>query len=237
MSVWRDKWLGPLSLQRQLQLPSEAMQGLKAKVSDLIVNSEWFIPHQVQNTLMEAGMHEFQLPPLNLQGNDYRIWTPGLKGQFSVLFAFNDIRKSGPKLQLLREKESSWHLDALFVSVIVRTSSTSYGTASLQEIYGDGLPINSSSATSFQSKSTIKSSMTDFTAMVRRLPPQGYMKLKCDGAPKGNPGPAGVNTNFLAEVLAIMEALEIALSKGWSHLLVESDSTAAIKAFGTGNLP
>ncbi|KAF9619469.1 hypothetical protein IFM89_007044 [Coptis chinensis] len=90
------------------------------------------------------------------------------------------------------------------------------------------------------------------------LPPPGYMKANCDGAAKGNPGSArigvtfrddkgdirlvmwekiGVNTNYLAEVLAILEALEVALEREWVNILIESDSSAVIKAFGTGKFP
>ncbi|KAF9594717.1 hypothetical protein IFM89_034700 [Coptis chinensis] len=89
-------------------------------------------------------------------------------------------------------------------------------------------------------------------------PSPGYMKANCDESKKGNPGPfgigatfrdderrirlvmekkIGVNTNYLAEVLAILEALEVALEREWVNILIESDSSAAIKVFGTGKLP
>ncbi|KAF9613628.1 hypothetical protein IFM89_009454 [Coptis chinensis] len=67
------------------------------------------------------------------------------------------------------------------------------------------------------------------------LPPPGYVKLNCDGASKGTLGMAGigsifrdergdfrlamwkkigVNTNYMAEKLAILEALQIAIERG-----------------------
>ncbi|KAF9606980.1 hypothetical protein IFM89_030399 [Coptis chinensis] len=43
----------------------------------------------------------------------------------------------------------------------------------------------------------------------------------------------GVNTNYLAEALAILEALEVALEREWVNILIEFDFLAGIKAFGT----
>ncbi|KAF9605284.1 hypothetical protein IFM89_015900 [Coptis chinensis] len=47
----------------------------------------------------------------------------------------------------------------------------------------------------------------------------------------------GINTNYLAECLAILEGIECAVQRGWCKLWVESDPEAAIPAFGIGNLP
>ncbi|KAF9625541.1 hypothetical protein IFM89_024296 [Coptis chinensis] len=47
----------------------------------------------------------------------------------------------------------------------------------------------------------------------------------------------GVNTNYLAKVLAILEIIEIALWYEWKKIWVESDSSAAVVAFGSGALP
>ncbi|KAF9588669.1 hypothetical protein IFM89_014390 [Coptis chinensis] len=90
------------------------------------------------------------------------------------------------------------------------------------------------------------------------LPERNTIKINCDGAAKGNPGNAGlgvvyrnssgdfmlvmwrklgINTNYLAECLTILEGIECAVQRGWCKLWVESDSEAAIAAFGTGNLP
>ncbi|KAF9614124.1 hypothetical protein IFM89_015386 [Coptis chinensis] len=84
-------------------------------------------------------------------------------------------------------------------------------------------------------------------------------KANVDGYSRGNPGQAGVGavfrdymgqfklvmsrnigtqqTNFMAEVLAIIECIELAVQRGWYVLWVESDSTATVHAFGHNRLP
>ncbi|KAF9615078.1 hypothetical protein IFM89_021649 [Coptis chinensis] len=43
-------------------------------------------------------------------------------------------------------------------------------------------------------------------------------------------------SNF-AEVMAILESAELAIDKRWGNILIESDSKAAVTAFGTSELP
>ncbi|KAL5700094.1 ribonuclease H [Ranunculus cassubicifolius] len=88
--------------------------------------------------------------------------------------------------------------------------------------------------------------------------PNAYIKINCDGASIGNPGNAGwgavirnskcdilftisvsigVATNFLAECLAILEAVEFAVDKGMNLIWVESDSMAASLNFQKNKPP
>lgn len=91
------------------------------------------------------------------------------------------------------------------------------------------------------------------------VPPTGqYEKANADGSARGKPGPAGyglvfrdqlnsfvmvqvqglrVLDNFSAEVIAILEAIEIAIEQGWAMLWVESDSVAAVSAFTSNSVP
>ncbi|KAF5195065.1 hypothetical protein FRX31_015349, partial [Thalictrum thalictroides] len=91
------------------------------------------------------------------------------------------------------------------------------------------------------------------------IPPDfGFIKLNCDGAAKGNPGPAGVGvvyrddhgnvigalsmgmgatTSFCAECEAIMQGVEWALRNNWTMLWVETDSVAACHSFGKNQVP
>lgn len=78
-------------------------------------------------------------------------------------------------------------------------------------------------------------------------PPIGWIKVNTDGLAKGNPGPSacgavfrggafrgcfavslGHHSAFYAELYAIISAIEIAHSKGWHSLWIESDSLAAV---------
>ncbi|KAF9607882.1 hypothetical protein IFM89_003586 [Coptis chinensis] len=90
------------------------------------------------------------------------------------------------------------------------------------------------------------------------LPILDMVKINCDGSSKGNPGVAGlgatcrnhtrdfllviwrkigVNTNYLAECLAIVESAEVAVQRNWKKVWFESDSAAAIVVVGNGNMP
>ncbi|KAF9598221.1 hypothetical protein IFM89_025922 [Coptis chinensis] len=47
----------------------------------------------------------------------------------------------------------------------------------------------------------------------------------------------GIKDNYIAECLAILESVELALSKGWKNLWVESDSAAAVTAVNSDGIP
>ncbi|XP_026420132.1 uncharacterized protein LOC113316125 [Papaver somniferum] len=82
--------------------------------------------------------------------------------------------------------------------------------------------------------------------------------LCCDGATRNNPGEAGygfvgrdsygtvliavaggmgIATNFMAEVYAIINACEWAISKGFLKVCIRSDSKAAITSFSVNRIP
>eukprot|EP00253_Pinus_taeda_P001855 PITA_01855 len=84
-----------------------------------------------------------------------------------------------------------------------------------------------------------------------RKPPEGFIKLNCDGAAKGNPGPAGFGgifrngegvtewiyvehggtmTNNEAEFMAVYQGLKIARRNGYRKLETEGDSTLVINS-------
>eukprot|EP00253_Pinus_taeda_P018004 PITA_18004 len=86
---------------------------------------------------------------------------------------------------------------------------------------------------------------------VFRKPPEGFIKLNCDGAAKENPGPAGFRgifrngegvtewiyaehggtmTNNEAEFMAVYQGLKIARRNGYRKLEIEGDSTMVINA-------
>jgi len=86
---------------------------------------------------------------------------------------------------------------------------------------------------------------------VFRKPPEGFIKLNCDGAAKGNPGPAGFGgifrntegatqwiyaehggtmSNNEAEFMAVHQGLKIARRNGYKKLEIEGDSTLVINA-------
>ncbi|KAL5703692.1 hypothetical protein ACHQM5_022217 [Ranunculus cassubicifolius] len=47
----------------------------------------------------------------------------------------------------------------------------------------------------------------------------------------------GVNDNYWAESVAVVEAMEFAVSKGWLNLWVESDSLSTVQVFNSGAKP
>ncbi|KAF9626403.1 hypothetical protein IFM89_033222 [Coptis chinensis] len=83
-------------------------------------------------------------------------------------------------------------------------------------------------------------------------PPSNMIKVNADGCSRGNPknsgwgtllrdsngnvigayiGGLGIATNFIAESFAIVEGISKAAELGWKLILVEFDSTAAVKSF------
>ncbi|KAF6173866.1 hypothetical protein GIB67_039817 [Kingdonia uniflora] len=90
------------------------------------------------------------------------------------------------------------------------------------------------------------------------LPRIGEIKINTDGVAKGNPRKGGIGcifrdcngcvlgtlskglglvTNFMAECEAIIHGVEHAASFGWLIAWIESDSTTAVEAFKTNNIP
>ncbi|XP_026452040.1 uncharacterized protein LOC113352438 [Papaver somniferum] len=85
-----------------------------------------------------------------------------------------------------------------------------------------------------------------------QLPPQNQIVLYCDGASRGNPGVSGygfigrrhtrelliafseglgISTNYVAEVLAILNAGEWAISEGHLEVIFRTDSTVVMLSF------
>ncbi|KAF6155538.1 hypothetical protein GIB67_004532 [Kingdonia uniflora] len=90
------------------------------------------------------------------------------------------------------------------------------------------------------------------------LPRIGEIKINTDGGAKGNHGKGGIGciscdckgkvmvtlskglglvTNFMAECEAIILGVELAAFFGWLISWKESDSTMAVEAFKTNNIP
>ncbi|KAF9621089.1 hypothetical protein IFM89_016523 [Coptis chinensis] len=133
---------------------------------------------------------------------DERLWTPDLKGVFSVKSAFEEIRMKKP---IVRWSKIVWR---------------SFIHPQLSAI--------------------------------------AWKLVNTDGAAKNNPGEVdvsvagrnlngefvfvysrniGIATNYMAECTAILEGMEIAVSKGRASIWVESDSRAVVTAFNSGKIP
>lgn len=91
-----------------------------------------------------------------------------------------------------------------------------------------------------------------FISMFWQPPPSGWVKVNTDGSALGSPGllsgggvfrncrglvhgcfalPLGSCYAFEAEFQAAIHAVEVALSKGWTHLWLELDSTYVVHLF------
>ncbi|OVA03982.1 Ribonuclease H domain [Macleaya cordata] len=89
-------------------------------------------------------------------------------------------------------------------------------------------------------------------------PPLDFVKINCDGAARGNPGPAGagiivrdfksativsisqglgISSNFMAEVSAIILGIEWAAHNNKTKIIVCSDSSSAIMSFKKNSIP
>ncbi|KAF5192532.1 hypothetical protein FRX31_017881, partial [Thalictrum thalictroides] len=83
------------------------------------------------------------------------------------------------------------------------------------------------------------------------IPSDGWVKINCDGAARGNPGPGGVGlvcrtkeqvlgmyvkglsgvTNYEAKTEALVLAAKLASRNHWSSLWLQTDSKAPMEAF------
>ncbi|XP_026419671.1 uncharacterized protein LOC113315621 [Papaver somniferum] len=91
ISVWKDKWMQDKSLQKKFP---------NMKVADLILEGEWVIPSE----MME--MIEINEIPVIPGGEDKRIWSYTISGEFTVASVVEAIREKFPKLQW---KTQVWH--------------------------------------------------------------------------------------------------------------------------------
>jgi ribonuclease HI len=93
--------------------------------------------------------------------------------------------------------------------------------------------------------------------VVWQPPILNWVKCNCDGASLGNPGLSacgglfrnsnasflgafasnlGINTSLNSELIGAMLAIEIANSKGWTQLWLESDSMLVVHAFSSSKI-
>ncbi|KAF9620149.1 hypothetical protein IFM89_010808 [Coptis chinensis] len=339
IDLWRDCWLHGQSLQHIMNLSSDILKGCIATLDMIIHNDEWRIPKELQFLLDEHGIDLHSLEKPNSSAADERVWTPELRGNFTVKSAFVEIRSTlattcwsrvvwknsiHPQLsaiawklvykcattqESMKKKEvqltsrccvcrcnsedldhllwncgfvhdlwkwiaDKFQVEATFASF---TEAINMGTCLsprlrdlwLFAVLGGVMLTNASLSKSFsnlQDKDVLNN--WGIERKLRRapriqpcwwtLPDNGVLKLNTDGASKGNHGPAvvgvsarnsggsfefvycrniGVTTSYVSECIAILEGIEIAVSKGYTAIWVESDSKVVAAAYNTKNIP
>ncbi|XP_026378367.1 uncharacterized protein LOC113272784 [Papaver somniferum] len=100
ISVWKDKWIQDRALEDNFHNHSYVQQFPNMKVADLILEREWVIPGEMMK-IIEIN----ELPVLG-GGEDRRIWTHTISGEFNVASVVEAIREKFPKMQW---KTQVWH--------------------------------------------------------------------------------------------------------------------------------
>ncbi|XP_026378447.1 uncharacterized protein LOC113272868 [Papaver somniferum] len=185
-----------------------------------------------------------EMPVIN-GGDDRRIWTYTISGDFTVASAVEAIREKFPKLQLIAQV---WHpsVHPNTASNVRKIKSPMWNnTYDLQVLRSLGMK-----------RRKVKG--VRIKEIFFQLPPPNQILMCCDGDLKGNPGISGygfigitssceflivvagglgVSTNFFAEVLAILNAGEWAVSKVFQGVCFRTDSSVAISALQNNKIP
>ncbi|XP_026443572.1 uncharacterized protein LOC113343651 [Papaver somniferum] len=98
-SLFFDNWLGDFSIARRLGITSKGPNDFKAKVSDIIVDGAWVIPHNLRILLVRLNIDVDNLPIIG-GGEDYKVWDLDSKGVFSVKSAKGAIREPAEVLPI-----------------------------------------------------------------------------------------------------------------------------------------
>ncbi|KAF9617264.1 hypothetical protein IFM89_035208 [Coptis chinensis] len=82
------------SLQQILNLSSTHLKGCTTTLNLIIHGDEWQILDELQFLLEEHGVNLHALAKSNSAADDERVWTPDLKGTFTVKSSFVEISTS-----------------------------------------------------------------------------------------------------------------------------------------------
>ncbi|KAF6138129.1 hypothetical protein GIB67_033543 [Kingdonia uniflora] len=215
---------------------------MHAKVNSIIVEGRWVIPPNLQLLFHRLGV-DIHTIKINKNKADRRVPKPDLMGKFYVKGAFEAIRNKGLNVSFANEKRKSInqiHETAMLSTSLMRNSQTDLGNLRCLGV-----------AVHYCKHPMVKSCYCE-------LPRIGKIKINTDRAAKRNPGKGGIGcifqdcngcvlgtlskglglvTNFMAECEAIIHGAEHAASFGWLIAWIESDSTTAVEAFKTNNIP
>ncbi|KAF6163796.1 hypothetical protein GIB67_016136 [Kingdonia uniflora] len=94
IDLWRDIWSSPISLKDLINNDNIPWKNLHAKVSSIIVDGRWPLPHNLLLIFHRLGV-DINNIKINTNKADRRVWKPDLVGKFFVKGSFDVIRAKG----------------------------------------------------------------------------------------------------------------------------------------------
>ncbi|GAU45233.1 hypothetical protein TSUD_138050 [Trifolium subterraneum] len=235
VAFWLDKWL-PEPLEDLFHLPTSSYSLLTARVSEYIENGAWNIPASIvqHDASIQASIDQIILPKQPLE--DRLIWCSSKDGILSAKQAYmhlNGVRFNIAKITAHAAKmnilTSIKHNAQLAAGV-----STAAEKQVLQKFFLEHIPAP---------PTTVK-------MVLWKKPSFGWIKANTDGlVTAGSAASGGLFRDYMAnfrgafaqkisghsvlhsELTALILAMEIAHSRQWNFILLESDSLNALQAF------
>ncbi|KAF6161562.1 hypothetical protein GIB67_009441 [Kingdonia uniflora] len=92
IDFWRDTWATEIPLREYNEIPQSLWKRCIAQLSDFINSNGWDIPTDIRILLLALAINVLEIP-CNPQEADKRIWKPDSYGNFTVINAYETIRK------------------------------------------------------------------------------------------------------------------------------------------------
>ncbi|KAF6142491.1 hypothetical protein GIB67_039455 [Kingdonia uniflora] len=196
---------------------------LQAKVSSIITNGEWYVPQNLSDifTALNIDIGNIKICRGRM---DEKIWKPDLQVWH------------GSKLKNIKGKVLSKIYDTAYLSSACMNNNVN--DLSIHKLRVPvhprmpplpGLPLEDPLVFTFTSFAAGSFQKQDFIGVIIRNYKGDVLKTIsfC----------LGIVTSFIAECKAIIMGVEGAASIGWRVAWIESDSSTAVSAFNSGNIP
>ncbi|XP_026396126.1 uncharacterized protein LOC113290759 [Papaver somniferum] len=267
ISIWFDSWIGNSPLIEEVGYNAYVKANINMKVSDLITKGKWCIPEQMKQmistyTLPEIGIGEDKIIwKREIKGNFTvpnsldAVWS-NAKGK-SPFFRECWIIAACATLKDLWFQKNNMLFDQ------VKPNFQSFKSRIKKTVYERGFTIKNSMWNNDNDNQVILFFNLEIKFQCIKpcfwIPPNGgCVMFCCDGASIGNPGAAGfgvvvrdhlsqvigvisggigIATNYIAEVYAFIDAVELVVEWKLRIIILNSDSKTVISEVAENKIP
>ncbi|XP_026452118.1 uncharacterized protein LOC113352522 [Papaver somniferum] len=240
ISFWYDSWLGNTPIIEEVGLTEYVKNYINLKVSDLILDGKWNVPEELKPIIAH-----YTLPAIGV-GEDILVWK-------------EDIKACAILKYLWFQKNKMWFEQ-------IKPNLQSFKARIKKTIYEGSLRMKRNKWNSDIDNQVIlffkleprKIRFQSIKSCHWNPPCPGFIMFCCDGASIGNPGFAGfgvvirdhmsqvlgvitggigIATNYIAEVYAVISAVELDVKWGMHKVILVSDSKTVITEFEHNKMP